>query len=54
MEVFIALVGDNAMEIAGDCAYVAVDGPFVVVEDYDELFCLLGDIIEGFVGDARS
>ena len=40
------------MEVAGDGANVAVDGPLVVIEDNDETPGLFGDVVEGFEGDA--
>ena len=46
------LVGDNAVEVAGDGADVAVDGPLVVVQDHDHAPGLLGDVVHGFEGDA--
>ena len=46
------LVGDDAVEVAGDGADVAVDGPLVVIEDDDEALGLLGDVVEGFERDA--
>ena len=52
VEVAVALVGDDAVEVAGDGADVAVDGPLVVVEDDDEALGLVGDVVERFKGDA--
>jgi len=52
VEAVVALVGDDAMEVASDSANVAIDGPLVVVEDDDEALGLLGDVVEGFEGDS--
>ena len=52
VEVPIVLVGDDAVEVAGDGADVAVDGPLIVIEDNDEPLGLLGDVVERFKGDA--
>src|SRR6516165_1676614 len=40
------------MEVTSDGADVAVDGPFVVVENDDEPLCLLSDIVESLKRDA--
>jgi hypothetical protein len=48
----VVLVGDDAVEVAGDGADVAVDGPLVVVEDNDHAFGLLGDVVDGFERDS--
>jgi hypothetical protein len=48
----VVLVGDDAVEVAGDGADVAVDGPLVVVEDDDHALGLLGDVVERLEGDA--
>jgi len=42
----VMLVGDNAMEVAGDGAHVAVDGPLVVVQNDNHPFGLLGDVVQ--------
>ena len=52
VQMLVVLVGDDAMEVAGDGADVAVDGPLVVVEDDDQALGLLGDVVERFEGDA--
>jgi hypothetical protein len=36
VQILVMLVGDDPMEVAGDGADVAVDGPLVVVEDDDQ------------------
>ena len=46
------LVGDDAVEVAGDGAHVAIDGPLIVVEYHDHALGLLGDVVERFEGDA--
>ena len=48
----VVLVGDDAVEVAGDGADVAIDGPLIVVEDHDQAIGLLGDVVEGLEGDA--
>ena len=52
VQVLVVLVGDDPVEVAGDGADVAVDGPLVVVEDDDQALGLLGDVVDRFEGDA--
>src|ERR1700742_643332 len=52
MQMLVALVGDDAMEVAGDGADVAVDRPLIVVQHDDETARLLGDVVQRFIGDA--
>ena len=52
VQVLVVLVGDDAVEVAGDGADVAVDGPLVVVEHDDQALGLLGDVVERLEGDA--
>ncbi len=52
VQVLVVLVGHDAVQVAGDGAHVAVDGPLIVVEHDDQAFRLLGDVVEGFKGDA--
>ncbi len=52
VQILVMLVGDDLVEVAGDGADVAVDGPLVVIEDNDQPLCLVGDIVERFKGDA--
>ncbi len=52
MQVLVVLVGDDAVEVAGHGAHVAVDGPLVVVEHHDHALGLLGDVVERLEGDA--
>ncbi len=47
-------VGGDFIEVTGDGTDVFGDGPFVVVEDDDETFGLLGDVIEGFEADSAG
>ena len=48
----VMLVGDDAMEVAGDGADIAVDRPLVVVEHHDQAIGLLGDVVERLKRDA--
>ena len=48
----VVLVGDDAVEVAGDGAHVAIDGPLVVVEHDDEALGLRGDVVQRFERDA--
>ncbi len=52
VQMLVVLVGDDAVEVAGHGADVAVDGPLVVVEDDDHALGLLGDVVERLKGDA--
>ena len=52
VQVLVVLVGDDAMEVAGHGADVAVDGPLVVIEDDDHALGLRGDVVHRFEGDA--
>ena len=52
VQVLVVLVGDDAVEVAGDGADVAVDGPLVVVEHDDHALGLLGDVVERLERDA--
>ncbi len=52
VQVLVVLVGDDAVEVAGHGADVAVDRPLVVVEDNDHALGLDGDVVERFKGDA--
>ena len=52
VEVAIALVGDDAVEVTRDGADVAIDGPLVVVEHDDQPLGLFGDVVERFERDA--
>jgi hypothetical protein len=52
VQVVVVLVGDDPVEVAGDGAHIAVDGPLVVVEHDDHPFRLVGDIVEGLKGDS--
>jgi hypothetical protein len=40
---------DDLVEIAGNRADVLVDGPLVIVQDYDQPLGVVGDIIQGLV-----
>ena len=51
-QMLVVLVGDDAVEVAGDGAHVAIDGPLVVVEHDDQALGLLGDVVERFERDA--
>jgi len=46
------LVGDDLVEVAGNRADIAVDGPLVVVEHHDQPLGLLGDIVQRLEGDS--
>ena len=46
MQIGVPLVGDDLVQVIGDGADIAVDGPFIVVEHDDQALGLLGDIIE--------
>ncbi len=35
VQMLVVLVGDDAVEVAGNGADVAVDGPLVIIEDHD-------------------
>ena len=52
MQRLVVLVGDDAMEVAGDGADVAIDGPLIVVEHHDQAVGLLGDVVERLERDA--
>ena len=52
VQVLVVLVGDDAVEVAGDGADVAVDGPLVVVEHDDQALGLLGDVVQRLESDA--
>ena len=52
VQVLVALVGDNAMKVTGDGADIAIDGPFIVIEDNDHALGLRGDVIHRFEGNA--
>jgi len=52
VQTVVSLVGDDAGEVACDGAYVAVDGPLVVIQNDDEALCLLGNVVESFERDA--
>jgi len=54
VQVVEARVGDDFIEIAGDGADVLVDRPLVIVEHDDQPPGAVGDVIEGFVGDATG
>ena len=51
------LVSDDAVEVAGKGAYVAIDGPLVVVEHHDHPLGLFGDVVHRFkrnsIGEGR-
>ena len=48
----VVLVGDDLVEVAGDGAHVAVDGPLVVVEHHDQPLGLLGDVVQRLEGNS--
>ena len=52
VQVLVAFVGDNAMEVTGHGAHIAVDRPLVVIEDNDHAPGLRGDVVHRFEGDA--
>ena len=52
VQMLVVLVGDDPVEVAGNGAHVAVDGPLVVVEHDDHALGLLGDVVERLEGDA--
>ncbi len=52
VQILVVLVGDDPVEVAGDGAHVAVDGPLVVVEHHDQALGLLGDVVQRLKGDA--
>ena len=54
VEVGVGAVGRDGVEVLGDGADIFVDGPFVVVEDDDELFGGSGDVVECFEGGAAG
>jgi histone H3/H4 len=51
VEVLVVLVGDDAVQVARHGAYVAVNGPLVVIEHDDQALGLLGDVVERLVRD---
>ena len=46
VQIGVALVGDNLVQVVGDRAHIAVDRPLVVVQHHDQALGLLGDIVE--------
>ena len=46
VQIGVALVGNDLVQVIGDRAHVAVDGPFVVVQYHDQAFGLLGYIVQ--------
>ena len=46
VQVVVALVGDDLVQVAGDGADVLVDGPLVIVEHDDQPLGLLGDVVQ--------
>ena len=54
VEMGVRGVGGDFIEVGGDGADIFGDRPFVIVEDDDEFFGGIGDIIEGFVADAAG
>ncbi len=46
VQIGVALVGDDLVQVVGDRAHVAVDRPLVVVQHHDQALGLLGDIVE--------
>ena len=52
VQMLVVLVGNDPMEVACDCADVAIDGPLVVVENHDQALGLLGDVVHRFKRDA--
>ena len=46
------VVGHDAVEIAGNGAYVAVDGPLVIVEHDNQAVGLVGNVVQGFEGNS--
>ena len=43
--------GDDLVQVAGNGADVLVDGPLVIVEDHDQALGVVGDVVQGLVGD---
>ena len=52
VEVLVALVGHDPVEVAGNGPHVAVDRPLVVVEHDDQALGLFGDVVHRFERDA--
>ena len=52
MEAIVTRIGDQLVEVSGNCADIFGDAPFVVVENSDEPFGGIGDVVESFEGDS--
>ena len=52
MQVGVALVGDDLVQVICDRAYVAVNGPLIVVQNHNQTFGLLSDVVQRFEADA--
>jgi len=47
-------MGDDPVQVSGNSSDVFVDGPLVVIQDDQQLFRMMGDIVQRFEGDATS
>ena len=45
---------NDLIKIAGDGAYVLVNGPFVIVQDHQHALGVVGDVVQRLVGNAAS
>ena len=50
----VVLVGDDAMEVAGNGAHIPINRPLIVVENNDETLGLFSNIVERFERKCRS
>lgn len=54
MHLVVGRIGAEAVEVFGDCADIAGDGPLVVVEDDDEPLGRADDVVQRFQRDAAG
>src|ERR1700758_5111380 len=54
VQMTVRVAGLNPVKIAGDGADILRDRPFVVVQDNNEAFGMVGNVIECFITNAAS